>query len=63
VDVEELNRDFITISRVIVHPKYIGIGLGVELVKETLEKTGYRYVEAIAVMARYNPFFKKSRYG
>jgi ABC-type ATPase with predicted acetyltransferase domain len=60
VNVEELNRDFITISRVIVHPKYRGIGLGVKLVKETLEKTGYRYVEAVAVMARYNPFFKKA---
>ena len=60
IDVDELNRDFITISRVIVHPKYRGIGLGVKLVKETLEKTGYRFVEAVAVMARYNPFFKKA---
>ena len=60
IDVGELNRDFITISRVIVHPKYRGIGLAVKLVKETLEKIGYRYVEALAVMARYNPFFKKA---
>jgi len=60
IGVEELNRDFITISRVIVHPKYRGIGLGVRLVKETLQKAGYRYVEAVAVMARYNPFFKKA---
>ncbi|MEM3510068.1 MAG: ATP-binding cassette domain-containing protein [Nitrososphaerales archaeon] len=60
VDVEHLNRDFITISRVVIHPKYRGVGLAVRLVKETLPKVGYKYVEALVVMAKYNPFFKKA---
>jgi len=57
---KELNRNFATISRVVIHPKYRSIGLGVKLVKETLPRVGRPYVEAIAVMARYNPFFEKA---
>lgn len=56
----ELNRDFLTISRVVVHPKYRSIGLGTRLVKETLPQAGSRFVETIAVMARFNPFFAKA---
>ncbi|HDI07758.1 MAG TPA: ATP-binding cassette domain-containing protein [Candidatus Bathyarchaeota archaeon] len=57
---EWINANLSTISRVILHPKYRGIGLGVKLVKETLTKAGTPYVETVAVMARYNPFFEKA---
>jgi len=57
---EQLNQEFCIISRVVLHPKYRTIGLGAQLVRETLPKAGTRYVEAIAVMARYNPFFEKA---
>jgi len=56
----QLNREFSIISRVVLHPKYRTIGLGTQLVRETLPKAGTKYVEAIAVMARYNPFFEKA---
>ena len=55
-----LTRNVARISRVIVHPKYRSIGLGVRLVRETLPLVGKPYVEAIAVMARYNPFFERA---
>lgn len=58
LSLEELNRDVALISRVVVHPKYRTIGLGVKLVKETLHLAGRPYVETVAVMARYNPFFE-----
>jgi len=48
------------ISRVIIHPKYRSIGLGARLVKETLPRVGRKYVETMAVMALYNPFFEKA---
>jgi ABC-type ATPase with predicted acetyltransferase domain len=48
------------ISRVVVHPKYRSIGLGERLVKETLALAGTPNVEAVAVMAKYNPFFEKA---
>jgi GNAT superfamily N-acetyltransferase len=56
----ELNQALSTISRVVIHPKYRSIGLGARLVRETLPLAGTRYVETVAVMARYNPFFEKA---
>lgn len=55
----ELNKDWSLITRVVVHPKYRTIGLGAKLVKDTLGKCGRPYVESIAVMARFNPFFER----
>jgi len=60
LSLEEINRDLALISRVIVHPKYRTIGLGVKLVKETLPLVGKPYVETVAVMAKYNPFFERA---
>lgn len=57
---EEINKDFVIISRVVVLPKFRGIGLAVKLVKETLPLVGKKYIETIAVMAKYNPFFAKA---
>jgi len=56
----ELNQVLSTVSRVVIHPKYRSIGLGARLVRETLPLTGTPYVEAVAVMARYNPFFERA---
>ena len=58
--VQELNRNFANISRVVLHPKYRTIGLGARLVRETLPLVNLPYVETMAVMARYNPFFEKA---
>jgi ABC-type lipoprotein export system ATPase subunit/predicted N-acetyltransferase YhbS len=57
---QQLQKEVSTISRVVVHPKYRSIGLGAKLVRETLPKAGTPCVEAVAVMARYNPFFEKA---
>jgi hypothetical protein len=56
----ELNQALSTISRVVIHPKYRSIGLGARLVRETLPLAGTPYVETVAVMARYNPFFERA---
>ena len=48
------------ISRVVVHPKFRSVGLGVKLVGETLALAGTSCVEVVAVMARYNPFFERA---
>ncbi|MEM0314044.1 MAG: ATP-binding cassette domain-containing protein, partial [Candidatus Bathyarchaeia archaeon] len=57
---KELNEKLSIISRVVVHPKYRTIGLGIKLVKETLPLAGTPYVEMPAVMAQYNPFAEKA---
>ncbi len=58
--VDELNRDWAVISRVIVHPKYRTTGLGTRLIRETLPHVGRRHVELVAVMAEYNPFAERA---
>ncbi|HIE19350.1 TPA: GNAT family N-acetyltransferase, partial [Candidatus Bathyarchaeota archaeon] len=60
LSLKEANQKVALISRVVLHPKYRSIGLGIRLVKETLPLARRRYVETIAVMARYNPFFEKA---
>ena len=56
----QLQKNFSTISRIIIHPKYRTIGLGAKLVRETLPLAGTPHVETLAVMAKYNPFFEKA---
>jgi ABC-type ATPase with predicted acetyltransferase domain len=58
--IQEVNQQIIRISRVVIHPKYRTIGLGANIVKETLPKAGKPIVETVAVMAKYNPFFEKA---
>jgi ABC-type ATPase with predicted acetyltransferase domain len=55
-----INEEIARISRVVVHPKFRGIGLGEFLVKETLSKVNAKVIEVLAVMAKYNPFFEKA---
>jgi ABC-type lipoprotein export system ATPase subunit/GNAT superfamily N-acetyltransferase len=57
---QQLQKEMSTITRVIIHPKYRTIGLGIKLVKETLPLAPTRCVETLAVMAKYNPFFEKA---
>ena len=60
MSMRELNQKLSIISRVVVHPKYRTIGLGHKLIRETLEHASTPYVETVAVMAKYNPFFQKA---
>jgi ABC-type lipoprotein export system ATPase subunit/predicted N-acetyltransferase YhbS len=56
----QLQQEVSIISRVVVHPKYRRNGLGEKHVRETLGQAGTSHVEAVAVMAKYNPFFEKA---
>jgi ABC-type ATPase with predicted acetyltransferase domain len=58
--IQELNKELSIINRVVIHPKYRSIGLGAKLIRETLPLAGTRYVEMIAVMAKYSPFAEKA---
>ena len=55
-----INEEIARISRVVVHPKFRGIGLGAFLVRETLPLVKAKVVEVLAAMAKYNPFFEKA---
>ncbi len=55
-----LNANVRCISRVVVEPRYRGIGLAVRLVRETLPLAGVPVIEALAAMGSVNPFFEKA---
>jgi len=50
------------ISRVVIHPSYRGIGMGRKIVQEYIKicKRNKMSVDALAVMAQFNPFFEKA---
>ena len=55
-----VNENIRCISRVIIDPRYRGIGLASMLVKETMPKLNVPIIEALAVMGKVNPFFEKA---
>lgn len=55
-----LNKHVRCISRVIIEPRFRGLGLAARLVRETMPRMGVVIVEAMAVMGRVNRFFEKA---
>lgn len=55
-----VNRNIRCISRVIIEPRFRGIGLAARLVRETMPKMNVPIVEALGVMPLVNPFLEKA---
>jgi hypothetical protein len=56
-----INRDIRRISRVIIEPRFRGLGLASRLVRETMPQMNVPVIEAMAVMGLVNPFLEKAR--
>lgn len=57
---ELINKNIRRISRVIVEPRFRGLGLASRLVRETMPMVNVPIVEAVAVMGWVNPFFERA---
>ena len=55
-----INRNIRCISRVIIEPRFRGLGLASRLVRETMPRMDVPIIEAMAVMGTVNPFFEKA---
>lgn len=55
-----INKNIRCISRVIIEPRFRGLGLASRLVQETMSKMDVPIIEAMAVMGLVNPFFEKA---
>jgi hypothetical protein len=55
-----INKNIRCISRVIIEPRFRGLGLASLLVRETMPLMGVAIVEAMAVMGEANPFFERA---
>ena len=58
--IQLINKNIRCISRVIIDPRFRGLGLAQELVRQTMPKMNIPVIEAVAVMGRINPFFEKA---
>lgn len=57
---EKINEEFECIARIILHPQYRGLGLAYYFLKEYFKLSKCKYIETLAVMASYTPFFEKA---
>lgn len=55
-----INKNIRCIRRVVIEPRFRGLGLASRLVRETMPEAGVPIVEAMAVMGLVNPFFEKA---
>jgi GNAT superfamily N-acetyltransferase len=55
-----INKNIRRISRVIIEPRFRGLGLATRLVRETMPRINVLIIEAMAVMGMVNPFFEKA---
>ena len=55
-----INRLIRCIGRVIIEPRFRGLGLASRLVRQTMPKMDAPIIEAMAVMGLVNPFFEKA---
>ena len=55
-----INKNVRRIARVVIEPRFRGIGLAQRLLRETMPLMNVPIVEALAVMGRINPFFEKA---
>jgi hypothetical protein len=55
-----INKNIRCISRVIIEPRFRGLGLAGRLVRETMGRLRFPVIEALAVMGHINPFFEKA---
>ena len=55
-----INKNIRCVGRVVIEPRFRGLGLAARLVKETLFRVNVPIVEALAVMGRVNSFFARA---
>jgi hypothetical protein len=57
---ELINANIRRISRVIIEPRFRGLGLASRLVRQTMPLVNVPIIEAVAVMGWVNPFFERA---
>jgi hypothetical protein len=60
LQLQMVNKYVRCISRVIIEPRYRGLGLASRLVAETMPRLGAAVIEAMSVMGAVHPFFEKA---
>ena len=57
---QTLNKQLITLSRVVIHPTFRGAGVASKFVRRSCELSGMPWIETLAQMGHINPFFERA---
>jgi GNAT superfamily N-acetyltransferase len=60
VKLQALNRQLVTLSRVVLHPTYRGAGIAASFIRESCRSCPWPWIETLAEMGRLNPFFERA---
>ena len=60
VKLRALNRQLVTLSRVVIHPTFRGAGLASAFIHQSCRACPFPWIEALAQMGHINPFFEKA---
>jgi GNAT superfamily N-acetyltransferase len=60
VKLQALNRQLMTLSRVVLHPTYRGAGIASRFIRRSCEACGYPWIETLAQMGHVNPVFERA---
>ena len=55
-----INKNIRRISRLVIEPRFRGLGLATRLARETMPQLNVPIIEAVAVMGRVNPFLERA---
>lgn len=55
-----LNRQLVTLSRVVMHPTFRGAGIAHRFVRRCCELCPYPWIETLTQMGHINPFFERA---
>lgn len=58
--IRSLNRQLVTLARVVLHPTYRGAGIAAAFLRRSCEACPFPWIETLAQMGRVNPFFEKA---
>lgn len=58
--IRAISGQLVTLSRVVLHPTYRGAGNAAAFVRRSCELCGSAWVEALAAMGEFNPFFERA---
>lgn len=57
---QALNRQLVTLSRVVLHPTYRGAGMAAAFIRQSCRACPWPWIEALAQMGHMHPFFEKA---
>jgi len=60
LNAKSLNHQLVTLSRVVIHPSYRGAGLASGFIRKSCESSQWEWIETLAQMGQFNPFFERA---